>query len=222
MPVLALIVVALLCGTGAWVVMRWLTARHTVPPAPAVAAGLKLAESARGHRALRSALRRRLDPEPLTGLALSIALLFTVCAGSVLGSLAYLVRTNARLAGLDNGVARWGSRHASPLSTHLLTAITQLGSISVVVVLADVLTAIELYRTGSRSIVPFMVAVVGGEEILDPDQGHRRPDSPGFQSRRRDSRPFVSQRPQINNRRAPSRRPRLPRLSTVSARCARS
>jgi undecaprenyl-diphosphatase len=109
-------------------------------------------------------LGRRLDPESATGLALSLALLFVIVAGSLLGLLAFLVRTNGRLNGIDRSVAKWGVRHASPLSTHALTAVTQLGSIYVVIGLCVVLAAAELYRTGGRWIVPFIVLVVAGEE----------------------------------------------------------
>jgi undecaprenyl-diphosphatase len=166
MPLLMLFAVALITGTVAGLAMLSLSRRADVTGDGAVAAGRKLADSAQVHSALKSALRSRLDPEPLTGLALSIALVFVVCAGVVLGLLAYLVRTNARLAALDNGIARWGNRHASTLSTHVLNAITQLGSVYVVLGLCVVLAAVELYRTGSRSLVPFIVVVVGGEEIL--------------------------------------------------------
>ena len=53
-------------------------------------------------------LDRRLNPEEATGLALTLALLFTVGAGIVLGLLAYLVRTNSHLNAIgqercDNG-----------------------------------------------------------------------------------------------------------------------
>ena len=109
-------------------------------------------------------LGRRLDPESATGLALSLALLFVVVAGAVLGLLAFLVRTNARLNGIDRSVAKWGDRNASSLSTHALNGVTQLGSIYVVIGLCVVLALVELHRTGGRWIVPFIVLVVAGEE----------------------------------------------------------
>jgi undecaprenyl-diphosphatase len=76
------------------------------------------------------------------------------------------VRTNARLAAIDNSVAKWGNRRASPLSNHVLNGVTQLGSIYVVIVLAVVLVAAELFRTRNRWIVLFVFAVVAGEELL--------------------------------------------------------
>lgn len=84
----------------------------------------------------------------------------------VLGALAYLVRTNATLASIDNSVAKWGYRHATAFSTHALTAITELGSITVVIGLCVLLVAVELVRLPNRWLVPFVVAVVGGEELI--------------------------------------------------------
>ena len=85
----------------------------------------------------------------------------------MLGLLAYLVRTNSDLNAVDRSAAKWGERHASPFSTHALDAVTQLGSIyPVVVALCIALAAIETLRRRSRWIVPFIVAAVGGEEIL--------------------------------------------------------
>ena len=80
-------------------------------------------------RSLRAFLDARLDPAAATGLALTLALVFAIGGGVLLGVLAYLVRTNSHLIGIDNGVAKWGNRHASTMSTHVLNAVTQLGSI---------------------------------------------------------------------------------------------
>jgi len=80
--------------------------------------------------------------------------------------LAYLVRTNSHLIRFDNGVAKWGARHASAFSTHGLNAVTQLASIYTVVGLCVVLAIVETLRTRSRWIVPFIIVAVGGEEVL--------------------------------------------------------
>ena len=64
--------------------------------------------------------------------------------------LAYLVRTNSHLIGLDNGVAKWGNRHATALSMHVLNGITQLGSIYTIVALCVVLAVAETIRERSR------------------------------------------------------------------------
>ena len=167
MPFLILVLLALAAGATAGLITRRYPRRPIPAGAPAIDAARKVGETIRRHPGLRAGFDRRLNPAESTGLALTLALLFTVGAGIVLGLLAYLVRTNSHLNALDRSVAKWGLRHASPLSTHALNAVTQLGSIyPVVVALCVVLAAIETRRTRSRWIVPFIVAVVGGEELL--------------------------------------------------------
>ena len=119
------------------------------------------------------------------GLGLTLAALFVLGAGVVLGLLAYLVRTNSTLASIDNGVAKWGHRNASPFSTHGLNAVTQLGSITVVIGLAVLLVVVELVRLPNRWLVPFVIAVIAGEEILATlIKNLVDPDAPRVQSRR--------------------------------------
>jgi membrane-associated phospholipid phosphatase len=164
MPALVLILLSVFAGVAAGLIAHRYPWRH--PGEAEVAIGHKVGESARAHPRFDGTLEKRLDPQSATGLALSIALVLVALAGVVLGLLAYLVRTNARLAAIDNSVAKWGNREASPISNHVLNAVTQLGSIYVVVGLAIVLAAVELHRTGGKWIVPFVVAVVAGEEIV--------------------------------------------------------
>ena len=126
--------------------------------------------------------------------------------------LAYLVRTNSRLD-RDRQRRRASGATVTPrrCSTHALNAMTQLGSIYVVVGLCVVLVA-SSSCTGraSRWIVPFVVAVVGGEEIVvDRDQGA---SSTG--RARPSTRP---RRPSARRSRAATRRPR--RRSTRPPRC---
>lgn len=164
MPFLVLIIVALAAGLSVGLVTWRYPRRSRFVRTPALATAEKVGETASGQTGVRRALGRRLNPESATGLALSLALLFVVVAGVVLGLLAFLVRTNARLNGIDRSVATWGDRNASALSTHALNGVTQLGSIYVVIGLCVVLTLVELHRTGGRWIVPFIVLVVAGEE----------------------------------------------------------
>jgi len=164
MPFLVLVIVALGAGLSVGLVTWRYPRRSPFGRSPALASAERVGETARGHAGVRRALGRRLNPESATGLALSLALLFVVVAGVVLGLLAFLVRTNARLNGIDRSVATWGDRNASALSTHALNGVTQLGSIYVVLGLCVVLALVELHRTGGRWIVPFIVLVVAGEE----------------------------------------------------------
>jgi membrane-associated phospholipid phosphatase len=172
MPLLALLILALTVG-GAVGLITWRYPRTpTSSPTPTLDTARKVGEAVAAHPSLRAIMAARLDPATVTGLALTLALVFTIGGGLLLGVLAYLVRTNSHLIGIDNSVARWGNRHASALSTHGLNLVTQLGSIYTVVVLCVVLAAVEIARTRSAWIVPFIVAVIGGEEILTPTIKH--------------------------------------------------
>ena len=113
-----------------------------------------------------SRLAPRFDPSVATGLALSLALLVAMIGGVGLGALAYLERTNGELNHIDRSVGSWGYSHATRFSEHGLRLVTQLGSFTTIVVLALVLTAVETFRTRSVWILPFLVVVLGGEELL--------------------------------------------------------
>ncbi|HWE82698.1 MAG TPA: phosphatase PAP2 family protein [Gaiellaceae bacterium] len=172
MPILLLIALAVITGTIAGVIARRYPRRRgpSATPAleelPVVEAAASVGATVRRHPSLRHHLSRRLDPDSATGLALTLALAFTIVAGIGLGLLAFLVRTNGTLIELDRGVARWGDRHATSWSTHGLDWVTQLGSITVVIGLSVVVAIVEVLRTRSRWIVPFLVVVIGGEEIF--------------------------------------------------------
>jgi len=167
MPVLLLFAIALTVGLGVGFV-AWRYPRVAKPAAapPAIETARQVGETVGRHPGLRSFLNARLDPAAATGFALTVAMIFSIGGGVLFGVLAYLVRTHSELIGIDNGVAKWGSRHASAMSTHILNAITQLGGIYTVVVLCVILAVVETVRERSVWVVPFIVAVMGGEEIL--------------------------------------------------------
>ncbi len=105
-------------------------------------------------------------PRAATGLGLTLALIAIVGGGVLLAVLAYLIRGNTDLVRLDESVASWGDRHASPFSTGGLKAITHLGEPVVVVALAAVLAAVETARTRSAWVVPFLLIVVAGNGVM--------------------------------------------------------
>jgi membrane-associated phospholipid phosphatase len=157
---MVLLVLILVAAAVAWAsgLAAWRYPRLTVgSPAPAF-------EVAR--KTVRSRLAPRFDPQAATGLALTLALLLTIGGGVGLGALAYLERTNAQLNHLDRSVASWGYGHRSQLSTDGLRLVTQLGSFTTIVVLCVIVAAVETYRTRTAWVVPFLVVVLGGEEIL--------------------------------------------------------
>jgi membrane-associated phospholipid phosphatase len=166
MPLLLLLALALtagsLVGLGVW---RY--PRIAKPAAvPTLDAARKVGETVGKHSRLRTVLDARLDPAAATGLALTLGLVLAISGGVLLGALAYLVRTNSQLIGIDNGVAKWGHRHATATSMHILNGITQLGSIYTVIALCVILAVAETIRERSVWVVPFILAVMGGEEAL--------------------------------------------------------
>ena len=211
MPVLLLLAlsltVGLLVGFVAW---RYPRVAKDSPASPAGAAR-KVGETVGRHAHLRAIRDARLDPATATGLALTLALLVAIGGGVLLGVLAYLVRSNGHLIGIDNGVAKWGNRHASAASTHALNAITQLGGIYMVVGLCIVLAVAETIRERSVWVAPFILAVVGGEEILTTDSsptGFVPRSTPRRRRSARRSRAAIPRRP------PPSMRP--PRCSSAA------
>jgi membrane-associated phospholipid phosphatase len=166
MPLLALILAAAGCACvaalAAWR-YPWLSAGSS---GPAFEAARKAGEAIANRRSLRRRLAPRFDPHAATGLALTLALGSMIGGGAGLGILAYLERTNAHLNRLDRSVGSWGYDHRSAASTHGLRAVTQLGSITTIVLLGVVVAAIETVRTRSAWILPFLVVVLGGEEVL--------------------------------------------------------
>jgi membrane-associated phospholipid phosphatase len=129
-----------------------------------------IAEVVEGVAARRTRLRRWLrtrgDPASATGLALSIALGCAIGGGIIVAMLALLMRSNDALLAVDSAAARWGSRHASTLSQHGLDLVTQLGDTSAVVALAILLVVVESIRAPSRFLVPFLVTVMLGNELI--------------------------------------------------------
>jgi membrane-associated phospholipid phosphatase len=166
MPLLLLLLLALAVGSVVGLI-AWRYPRNARPsPAPALEAARKVGETVGRHPSLRAFLDARLDPATATGLALTLALVFAIGGGVLLGVLAYLVRTNPHLIGIDNGVAKWANIHASTISTHGLKLVTQLGGIYTVIVLCLILALAETIIERSVWVIPFIVAVMGGEEIL--------------------------------------------------------
>jgi membrane-associated phospholipid phosphatase len=166
MPLLFLSILALTIGFTVGLVAWRYPRSGRAAPSPSLDTARKVGETIGRHSTLRAVFGARLDPEAATGLALTLALVLVIGGGVLFGVLAYLVRTNAHLLGIDNGVAKWGNAHASTFSTHGLNAITQLGSIYTVIVLAVVLAIVETIAERSVWVVPFIAAVIGGEEIL--------------------------------------------------------
>ncbi|MFL5872705.1 MAG: phosphatase PAP2 family protein [Solirubrobacterales bacterium] len=164
MPFLLLLSISVLAGLGAAFLTRRYPRGASAPAVVEVAreAG-EHATGTAGRRAVRAA---RLDPERATGLALTLALGAILVGGVVLALLAVVVRSTGLLAGIDSSVAEWGNRHASAWSHDALTLVTQLGETWLVVVVAVVVAGVEIARTRSRWVAPFLLAVILGDKLL--------------------------------------------------------
>ncbi len=161
-PLLILLAVAALAGVLAWTVVAHYPEARPTAPGNVVEAVEQAASQSSG---MRSWLSARRDPQAATGLALTLALGITIVGGLILAALAYLVRGNDALLDTDSGVARWGHRHASHLSTLGLHAITQLGDTPAIAVLVVALVIVEMRRLRSIHIVLFLTAVILGNYI---------------------------------------------------------
>lgn len=172
MPLFLLLALALTVGlTAGLTAWRYPRIAET-DAAPASDTARKVGEAIGRHRSLRAVMHARLDPAVATGLALTLALVFAIGGGLLLAVLAYLVRANSHLVGIDTSVAKWAHRHASGMSMHILNVITQLGGIYSIIVLCVVLAVAETIRERSAWVAPFIVAVMGGEEILTATVKH--------------------------------------------------
>ncbi len=166
MPFVLLVIVSVLAGTLVVALATRLPASNVASPAAIDTAAIAIEESVERHRRLRRFVAARLDPAVATGLALTIALVAVGGGGFVLAVLAYLVRGNEQLRSIDNSAADWAHAHATALSTHSLDAVTNLGSLAVVIGLAVVVAVVESIRVPGRWIVPFLIALLAGNEAL--------------------------------------------------------
>jgi membrane-associated phospholipid phosphatase len=164
------LVVLLIFSFAAAVAVGVLTWRWAPTAGPATRPTMDAAREAgaaiRRHSSRGAALLTKLDPRTATGLALTLALLVIFSGGVIVAVLAYLVRENNDVLGVDNSVANWGDRHASAFATDALEAITHLGEPVVVVGMAALLAVVETVRTRSRWVAPFLLVVVAGNGIL--------------------------------------------------------
>ncbi|MDX6664513.1 MAG: hypothetical protein QOG68_719, partial [Solirubrobacteraceae bacterium] len=110
--------------------------------------------------------QRRLDPEALTGLALSAAVAVMIAGGFVVALLAFLVRRHEGLRSIDSSAATWGNEHASHTSTRLLTWVTDFGDLPLFGIIGAVVLLYELYRAPNRWVVPFVLVVVIGDKLI--------------------------------------------------------
>jgi len=164
MPFFLLLLISLLAGLGAAFLARRYPGGGTAPAAVEVAR--EAGEHATGRLGRRAVRAARSDPERATEVALTLALLVVFAGGALLALLAVVVRSTDVLAGIDSAVAEWGDRHSSAWSHDALTLVTYLGETLTVVLVAIVVAGVEIVRTRSRWVAPFLLAVILGDKLL--------------------------------------------------------
>lgn len=115
---------------------------------------------------VRSFVRTRLDPESVTGLLLTTALLIVLAAAVAIGALLVMSQHNALLARYDLTAARWGATNATPGSTHFLRDVSLLGGTPVMIAVALGAAIAEFVRTRVREVFLFLFVVVVGQVVL--------------------------------------------------------
>jgi membrane-associated phospholipid phosphatase len=164
MPFLLLLLISVIAGLGAAFLTRRYPGGASAPAVVEVAR--EAGEHASGVAAQRAGRAARRDPEKATGLALTLALLVVLSGGLLLALLAVVVRSSDVLAGIDSSVAEWADRHGSAWSHDALTLVTRLGEAWVVVPVAILVAAVEIARTRNRWVVPFLLIVILGDNLL--------------------------------------------------------
>ncbi len=149
-----------------YLVARWYVHSSATPAKPAVEVARAAGEAVRPHARMRLLVVQRLDRTVATGFLLTLALSITLLGGLALGVLAFLVRRVAFIQRFDNVVAAWGYDHRSTTSTKGLHALTDLGSLEIVVVLALALVALEVIRWRDRWSFLFLLTVLVGMEAI--------------------------------------------------------
>jgi membrane-associated phospholipid phosphatase len=111
-------------------------------------------------------LRRRLDPEAATGLALTVALGLVFAAALGFGLVSDMVTSETGLYRLDAAAAAWGADNATPASTWFLGAVTWLGATVTVLAVTFALGGLEWLRRRRLAVLAFMVTVVVGQNLI--------------------------------------------------------
>lgn len=163
MATVELIVLGLLFGVlAALAVHRSLATR----PVPGVVSEHAIREVVYRHPRVQRFFASRFDPAGATVVALSTAGVLFVIGATIIGVLAAMARSSTGLAQVDPRIARWAATHVGASSVSFLRTVTQFGGAVVIVPLAAVVAVLEAVRAKSRSVLLFMLLVVGGQFLV--------------------------------------------------------
>jgi membrane-associated phospholipid phosphatase len=151
--------VMLVAGVLVWLLARQWPARLLVPKVEPI----NVRAGVRQHPRLAAAVSARLDPTSLAGLALTTASAIVLLGAVGFGLLLFMVRTNAGFARFDLGATQFAARHATPLSTTVLRALTQFGGAVVLVPIAVLVCIVAVRRLRTPAVTAFLILTVGGQ-----------------------------------------------------------
>jgi len=134
------------------------------PAAPHVAPQRVVDVAHRRH--VSNFLRARTDPEAITGLLLTAALLIALGGAVAIGALFVIVEHTAWLARIDAWAARWGAHHATSASTRFLRDFSQLGGTVAIIAISVTVAIVEFVRTRVAAVFAFLLVVVLGQTLL--------------------------------------------------------
>ena len=162
-PLLALALATTPVGALVYVSLRrWPQRDLSAPAIPPHAVTAQV----RRHPTLAAFVRSRLDPTSETGLLLTAMLAILAGSTTAFGVIAALLRADHGTAALDVVVATWSAQQATTASTTVLRWLTRLGGYECVAALSAVVALAEHRRRLGRSVVPLLLAVVGGQFAL--------------------------------------------------------
>lgn len=124
----------------------------------AIIAGASGAGAAAGTRALL----RREPAVPMLGLAWLVLL----GGGALVAVLAIVVTHTDVLGGLDRAAARWAYEHATAFTHRSLTYVTDLGETWTVLLVAALVSLVDLARRKTIWSLPFLLLVILGDKLL--------------------------------------------------------
>ena len=165
MPLVVDLTAAFVAGLLAFLAARWYARSPRTPEHPAQEVARAVGEGIEQHDGLRRRLARRLDREVASGFLLTLALGVTLVGTIVLGVLALLVRRVDVIQRVDNSAAAWGFEHRSDAASAGLRAITELGNIRLVVVLAVLVALVDMLGHRGRWAWLFLLVVLAGMEL---------------------------------------------------------
>ena len=160
-PVLVLIVASTTVGLVTFLVLL-----RSPRADPALEEARNVGEALRGEGRLRRFVRSRTDPAIATGLALSTSIVGFVIAGAIVGVLAWMIRRETWVVGIDRAVERWAERYATPFSDDVLEVVTHTGDTITIIVVGLLVAAFGIWRWRDWSFAVFVTVVISGQFLI--------------------------------------------------------